>query len=40
MKNILKNTVTSLVAMFALATVADAQTTTIDLGGLGKAQSE
>ena len=40
MKNILKTTVTSLVAMFALATVADAQTTTIDLGGLGKAQSE
>lgn len=37
MKSTLKTTVTSLVAMFALATVADAQTTTIDLGGLGKA---
>ena len=37
MKSTLKTTVMSLVAMFALATVADAQTTTIDLGGLGKA---
>ena len=40
MKTTLKITVMSLVAMFALASIADAQTTTIDLGGLGKAQSE